>query len=41
MDLRERCELDASGSGYGLVAGSCDHCKEPSGYVNGGKFLTR
>jgi hypothetical protein len=34
-----RCGLDASGSGYGLVAGSCENSNEPSDPVKGGKFL--
>jgi hypothetical protein len=31
--------LDASGSGQGSVAGSCEHGNEPSGTIKGGKFL--
>jgi hypothetical protein len=31
--------LDASGSGYGPVACSCEHGNEPSGSINGGEFL--
>jgi hypothetical protein len=34
-----RCGLDASGSGYGPVAGSCKHGNEPSGSIKGGEFL--
>jgi hypothetical protein len=29
-----RCGLDASGSGYGPVAGSGEHSDEPSGFHN-------
>jgi hypothetical protein len=31
-----RCGLDASHSGQGPVAGSCEHGNEPSGCVKGG-----
>jgi hypothetical protein len=34
MDLREigwGCEVDSPGSGYGPLAGCCEHCDEPSG----------
>jgi hypothetical protein len=31
-----RCGVDASGSGYGLVAGSCQHGNEPSGSIKSG-----
>jgi hypothetical protein len=34
-----RCEPDLSGSGYGLVAGSCEHINEHSGSIKGGEFL--
>jgi hypothetical protein len=34
-----RCELDASGSGQGPVAGCCEHGNEPSGSIKGGEFL--
>jgi hypothetical protein len=34
-----RCGLDASGSGYGPVAGSCEHCNEPSDSTKGKEFL--
>jgi hypothetical protein len=27
----EKCGLDSSGSGYGEVAGCCEHGDEPSG----------
>jgi hypothetical protein len=30
--------LDASGSGYGPVAGSCGHGNEPSGSIKRGGF---
>jgi hypothetical protein len=30
------CELDSSGSGYGPVAGSCEHGTEPSSSMVGG-----
>jgi hypothetical protein len=43
MDLREtewgRCELDASGSGQGQVAGCREHGNELSGSIKGGEFL--
>jgi len=32
----ERCGLDSSGSGWGLVAGSCGHGGELLGSINGG-----
>jgi hypothetical protein len=35
----ERCEMDASGSGYGPVAGSCEHGNEPSGSMKGREFF--
>jgi hypothetical protein len=42
MDLREirwgRCGLDSSGSGYGPVAGSCEHSNELTGSIKDGKF---
>jgi hypothetical protein len=31
--------LDSTGSGWGSVAGSCEHGNEPSGSIKGGKFL--
>jgi len=34
------CELDSSGSGEGLAAGSCEHDNEPSGSIKVGNFLT-
>jgi hypothetical protein len=34
-----RCGLDVSGSGYGPVAGSCEHGNEPSGSIKGWEFL--
>jgi len=33
------CGLDASGSGWGPVAGSCEHGNEPSGSIEGGEFV--
>jgi hypothetical protein len=30
------CELDSSGSGYGAVAGCCEHDNETSGSIRGG-----
>jgi hypothetical protein len=30
---------DKSGSGLGLVAGSCEHCNEPSSSIKGEEFL--
>jgi hypothetical protein len=35
----ERYGPDASGSGKGPVAGSCDHDKETSGSTKGWEFL--
>jgi hypothetical protein len=35
----ERCELDEFGSGWGTVAGSCEHGNEPLGSTKGGEFL--
>jgi len=34
-----RCGLDSCGSGYGPVAGSCEHSSEPSGSIKGKEFL--
>jgi hypothetical protein len=34
-----KCGLDASGSGYGLVAGCCEHGNEAVGSIKGGEFL--
>jgi hypothetical protein len=34
-----RCGLDASGSGQGPMAGSCEHGKVPLGYIKRGEFL--
>jgi len=31
--------LDASGSGQGQGADSCEHSSEPSGAIKGGEFL--
>jgi hypothetical protein len=31
--------LDASGSGYGPVGGSCEHSNETSGFLKGGESL--
>jgi hypothetical protein len=40
MYLREiSCGLDASGSGYGPVAGSCEHGYETLGSIKGEEFL--
>jgi hypothetical protein len=33
------CELVASGSGYGTVAGSCGHSNKPSGSIKGREVL--
>jgi hypothetical protein len=33
--------LVSSDSGYGTVAGSCEHGNETSGYIKGREFLTR
>jgi hypothetical protein len=35
-----RCELDVSGSGWELVAGSCEYGNESSGCIKGRNFLT-
>jgi hypothetical protein len=37
--LISRRGLDSSASGWGPVAGSCEHGNGPSGSVNGGEFL--
>jgi hypothetical protein len=34
-----RCGLYLSSSGYGPMAGSCEHGNEPSGSIKGGEFL--
>jgi hypothetical protein len=34
-----KCGLVASGSGYGLVVGRCEHGNEPSGSTKGGEFF--
>jgi hypothetical protein len=34
-----RCELDASGSRRGPLAGSCKHSNEPLGFIKGREFL--
>jgi hypothetical protein len=43
IDLRETgfggSGLDPSGSGQGLVAGSCEHSNKPSGNIKGKEFL--
>jgi hypothetical protein len=33
------CGLDASGSGEGPVAGSCEYVNEPPGSIKGGELL--
>jgi hypothetical protein len=33
------CGLDSSGSGYGPVAGCCEHGNEPSGSIKVGAFI--
>jgi hypothetical protein len=33
------CGLDRVASGKGQVAGTCECCNEPSGYVKFGKFV--
>jgi hypothetical protein len=35
----DRCGLDASASGQGSVAGSCEDGNEPSGSIKGGEFF--
>jgi hypothetical protein len=35
-----RCELDLTGSGYGTLAGSCDHGNGSSLSLRAGNFLT-
>jgi hypothetical protein len=32
------CGLNSCVSGYGPVAGSCEHGKEPFGFTEGGEF---
>jgi len=34
-----RFELDTNDTGYGPVAGFCEHGNEPSGSIKSGKFL--
>jgi hypothetical protein len=34
-----RYGVDSSGSGQGLLAGSCENSNEPSGSIQGGEFL--
>jgi hypothetical protein len=36
---RENVGLNSPGSGEGLVAGSCEHDNELSGFLKGGQFL--
>jgi hypothetical protein len=33
------CGLDASVSGQGPVAVSCEYCNDPSSSINGGEFF--
>jgi hypothetical protein len=33
------CGLDSTGTGYGPVAGCCEHGNELSGSTQGGEFL--
>jgi hypothetical protein len=33
------CGLDEPGSGYGIVAGSCEHDNKPSRSIKGGEFF--
>jgi hypothetical protein len=35
----KRCELDASGSRWGPVAGPCEHGNEPLGSIKRGEFV--
>jgi len=35
------CGLDSYGSEQRPMAGSCDHCSEPSGSMKGGEFLDK
>jgi hypothetical protein len=37
----EDVDWNQSGSGYGPMAGSCEHCNEPSGSIKGANFFTR
>jgi hypothetical protein len=37
-NMMRRCGLDSSGSGYGPVAGPCEHGNEPSGYIKSVEF---
>jgi hypothetical protein len=34
------CGLESTGSEWGLVAGSCEHGNEPSGFIKERNFLT-
>jgi len=34
-----KCGLDASGSGQGAMAGSCEHGNESSGFIKRGELL--
>lgn len=39
INLKEKgCGLDESGSGYGPVAGSCEHGNEPSDSIKGWRY---
>jgi len=35
-----KCGLESSGSGRGLVMGSCKHGNEPLGSITGSEFIT-
>jgi hypothetical protein len=37
----EYVDLDSTGSGYGPLVGCYEHCNEPSGYIQEGKFLEK
>jgi hypothetical protein len=36
-----KCGLDSSGSGYGIMAGPCEHDNRPAGSIKAGRLLTR
>jgi hypothetical protein len=40
LGIDRGCGLTLCGSGYGLVADTCEHSTEPLGSTKGGNFLT-
>jgi hypothetical protein len=38
MDHQD-CGLDSPGSGYGPLAGCCEHRNKPSSFITGGEFI--